>query len=70
MGNKTELYGSATMHEVQFLMNDQWGISQEIRHFAFQESFVILPCKYDCLNVVTIGNHLQELEIQSTIQRF
>jgi hypothetical protein len=45
MGNKTEMWGTAIMHEVQFLTNDQWHASQEIRHVVFQESFVILPWK-------------------------
>jgi hypothetical protein len=36
---------SAIMHEAQFSMNDQWDVSQEVRHIVFQESFVILPCK-------------------------
>jgi hypothetical protein len=31
--------------EVQFLTNDQWHVSQEVRHVVFQESYVILPCK-------------------------
>jgi hypothetical protein len=31
----------STIHEVQFLTNDQWHVSQEIRHIVFQESFVI-----------------------------
>jgi hypothetical protein len=31
-GNETEIWDSAIMHEVQFSMNDQWNVSQEIRH--------------------------------------
>jgi hypothetical protein len=48
VGNEIEMRGSAIMHEVQFSMNDQWHIGQEIRHVVFQESFVIPPCKPVC----------------------
>jgi hypothetical protein len=44
------------MQEVQFLMNDQWHVGQEIRHVVFQKSFVIPPCK----PVWMYGNHLLE----------
>jgi hypothetical protein len=35
VGNETEMCGSAIMREVQFLMNDQWHVGQEIRHVVF-----------------------------------
>jgi hypothetical protein len=47
------------MHEVQFSINEQWHVGQEIRHVVFQESFVILPCK----PVWMYGNHLRELRM-------
>jgi hypothetical protein len=56
-GNEIEVCGDAIMHEVQFLMNDQWHVGQEIRHVVFQESFVIPPCK----SVWMYGKHLREL---------
>jgi hypothetical protein len=37
--------GSAILHEAHFSMNDHWHVGQEIRHIAFQESFVFPPCK-------------------------
>jgi hypothetical protein len=37
VGNKTEMFGSTIMHEVQFSTIDQWHISQEIRHIVFEE---------------------------------
>jgi hypothetical protein len=33
------------MHEVQFSPNDQWYVSQEIRHVGVQEISVIPPIK-------------------------
>jgi hypothetical protein len=45
MGNETEMCGSAIMHEVQFWMNHQWHVGQEIRHIVFQENFIIPLCK-------------------------
>jgi hypothetical protein len=43
--NKTEMCGNTIIHEMQFLMNDQWHVGQEIRHDIFKESFVITPSK-------------------------
>jgi hypothetical protein len=43
--NEAEMCGSAIMHEVQFSVNDQWRVCQEIGRVVFQESFVIPFCK-------------------------
>jgi hypothetical protein len=38
----TKICGIAIMNEVQFSMNDQWHVGQEIRNVVFQESSVSL----------------------------
>jgi hypothetical protein len=45
VGKETEECMSATIHEVQFPMNDQWHVGRGIRHVVFLESFVIPPFK-------------------------
>jgi hypothetical protein len=38
-GHETEIYRIAIMHEMNFSMNYQWLVGQEIRHVVFQENF-------------------------------
>jgi hypothetical protein len=45
VGNETEMCGSAIMHEMRFLTNDQFHVGQEIWLVDFKESFLIPPCK-------------------------